>query len=54
MSRVKRLIQSYSKYISVPWRKDAAAAQRMIFCVYNETDERWLRANTLSRYSEEA
>lgn len=44
MSRVKRLIQSYSKYISVPWRNDAAAAQRVIFCVYNETEERWLRA----------
>ena len=44
MSRVKRLIQSYSKYISVPWRDDAAAAQRVIFCVYNETEERWLRA----------
>jgi hypothetical protein len=44
VSRIKRLIQSYSKYISVPWRDDAAAAQRVIFCVYNETEERWLRA----------
>lgn len=44
MNRVKRLIQSYSKYISVPWRDDAAAAQRVIFCVYNETEERCLRA----------
>lgn len=44
MSKIKRLIQSYSKYISVPWRDDAAAAQRVIFCVYNETQERWLRA----------
>jgi hypothetical protein len=44
MSRVKRLVQSYSKFISVPWRDDAAAAQRVIFCVYNETEERWLRA----------
>ena len=44
MSRVKRLIQSYSTYISVPWRDDAAAAQRVIFCVYNETEERGLRA----------
>lgn len=44
MSRVKRLIQSYSRYISVPWRDDAAAAQRVVFCVYNETEERWLRA----------
>lgn len=44
MSKVKRLIQSYNKYISVPWRDDAAAAQRVIFCVYNENDERLLRA----------
>ena len=44
MSRVKRLIHSYSKFISVPWRDDAASAQRVIFCVYNETEERWLRA----------
>lgn len=44
MSKVKRLIQSYSKYIAVPWRDDAAAAQRVIFCVYNEKDELVLRA----------
>jgi Domain of unknown function (DUF1788). len=28
----------------VPWRGDAAAAQRVIFCVYNEDDELRLRA----------
>ena len=44
MSRIKRLTQSYSKYIAVPWRDDAAAAQRVIFCVYNETEELRLRA----------
>ena len=44
MSRIKRLLQSYSKYISIPWRTDAAAAQRVIFCVYDETEERSLRA----------
>lgn len=44
MSRVKRLIQSYGKFISVPWRDDAAAAQRVIFCVYNEKEELTLRA----------
>lgn len=44
MSRVKRLIQSYGRHIAVPWRDDAAAAQRVIFCVYNENDERMLRA----------
>lgn len=46
MSKIKRLIQSYTKYISVPWRDDAAAAQRVIFCVYSETEELRLRART--------
>jgi restriction system protein len=44
VSRIKRLTQSYSKYVSVPWRDDAAAAQRVIFCVYQETEELRLRA----------
>ncbi len=44
MSKVKRLIQSYSKYIAIPWRSDAAAAQRVIFCVYNEAEELRIRA----------
>jgi len=45
VSRIKQLIQSYKKYISVPWRDDVASAQRVIFCVYKETEERILRAN---------
>lgn len=44
MSKVKRLIQSYSRFISIPWRSDVAAAQRVIFCVYNESEELRLRA----------
>lgn len=44
MNKIKRLIQSYSNYIAIPWRSDAAAAQRVIFCVYNEQDELRLRA----------
>lgn len=44
MSRIKQLIQSYTKYVTIPWREDAAAAQRVIFCVYNENDELKLRA----------
>ncbi|MCR4256878.1 MAG: DUF1788 domain-containing protein, partial [Candidatus Uhrbacteria bacterium] len=44
MNRVKRLLGSYAKFIAVPWREDAAAAQRVIFCVYNEGDELRLRA----------
>lgn len=44
MSKVKRLTLSYSKYIAIPWRDDAAAPQRVIFCVYHESDERLIRA----------
>ncbi len=44
MSKIKRLIKSYSSFISIPWRSDVAAAQRIIFCVYNENDELRLRA----------
>lgn len=43
MSRIKRLVKSYSDHISVPWRDDAAAAQRVVFCVYHETEERAFR-----------
>ena len=45
VSKIKRLLHSYGTYISVPWRDDAAAAQRVIFCVYDEGDELRLRAN---------
>lgn len=44
MSRIKRLIQSYNKFITIPWRDDTAAAQRVIFCVYDEDYELKLRA----------
>ena len=44
MSKIKRLIKSYSNFIAIPWRDDVAAAQRVIFCVYNEADELTLRA----------
>jgi Domain of unknown function (DUF1788) len=43
VSKVKRLLQAYNKYIAIPWRDDAAAAQRVIFCVYPETEERAIR-----------
>lgn len=43
MSKIKRLVGSYGRHIATPWR-DVAAAQRVIFCVYGETEERWLRA----------
>lgn len=44
MNRIDLLIQSYSKFIGVPWKSDIAAAQRVIFCVYNENDELRLQA----------
>ncbi|MCD6405192.1 MAG: DUF1788 domain-containing protein [Planctomycetes bacterium] len=44
MNRIRRLLASYAKFISVPWRDDAAPAQRVIFCVYNENEELRLRA----------
>lgn len=43
MSRLKRLADNYETHIGIPWR-DAAAAQRVIFCVYHEADELKLRA----------
>ena len=44
MSKINRLLESYTKFINIPWRDDAAAAQRVIFCVYNEKEELRLRA----------
>lgn len=44
-SRLKRLVESYQKHLSIPWRDDAAAAQRVIFCVYNENEELRFRAS---------
>lgn len=43
MSKIKALLKHYEQHISTPWREDAAAAQRVIFCIYNENEERVLR-----------
>ena len=45
MSRLKRLTKKYAEHIAVPWRQDAAAAQRVIFCIYDSTMELRLRAS---------
>jgi hypothetical protein len=44
VTKIKQLINSYSNFIAIPWRSDAAAAQRVIFCIYSEKDELRLRA----------
>ena len=43
-NKLKRLADNFSTHIRVPWRDDAAALQRVIFCVYDETEELLLRA----------
>jgi len=43
-NKLKRLADNFASHIQVPWREDAAALQRVIFCVYDETDELRLRA----------
>ena len=44
MGRIDRLAERYERYISLPWEKDLAGAQRMVFVVYDKADERRLRA----------
>ena len=44
MGKLKRLLQSYERFIRTPWRDDVAAAQRVVFCVYDPVEERALRS----------
>lgn len=44
MNRIDRLKVAYSNHIHIPWRSDASSEERVIFCVYNETDELVLRS----------
>lgn len=43
MNRIQKLAQVYASHIALPWRKDAAPDQRLVFCVYSPSDERMLR-----------
>jgi len=42
MGKIEKLAKRYSRYVSLPWQKDLAGAQRAIFVVYSKTDERRL------------
>jgi hypothetical protein len=42
-SRIARLITSYQRFIELPWQDGLAGAQKVIFVVYNKTDELRLR-----------
>jgi len=44
MGRIEKLVEGYTRFISLPWQKDLAGAQRAIFVVYNKADERRLRS----------
>jgi hypothetical protein len=43
MSSLNDVLRSYSSHVAVPWSENCAPAQRVIFCVYSETDELKLR-----------
>ena len=44
MGRIDILAEQYKRYITLPWQKHLSGAQRVIFIVYDKTDERRLRA----------
>ncbi len=44
MGRIDKLAERYRSYIALPWQKDLAGAQRTLFIVYDQSDERRLRA----------
>ncbi len=44
-SKVGKLVSVYRQHLTVPWQTGLAAVQRVIFAVYDKTDELRLRAN---------
>ena len=44
-SKVAKLVSVYRQHLTVPWQAGLAAIQRVIFAVYDKTDELRLRAN---------
>ena len=44
MARIDRLVERYGRFVALPWQKDLPGAQRVLFIVYDKTEERRLRA----------
>lgn len=44
-SKVGKLAAAYKQHLGVPWQEGIAGIQRVIFAVYDKTDELRLRAN---------
>ena len=42
-SRIARLIESYQRHIELPWQTGLAGVQKVIFVVYDKTDELKIR-----------
>ena len=42
-SRIARLIESYQRHIELPWQTGLAGVQKVIFVVYDKTDELRIR-----------
>jgi hypothetical protein len=45
VSKISQLVSAYRQHLTVPWDPGVAAVQRVIFAVYDKTDELRLRAN---------
>ena len=43
-SRIARLVQSYQSYIELPWEQGLAGVQKVIFVVYDNTEELRIRS----------
>lgn len=44
MSKLERLLAAWRQHVSLPWQEGLAPLQRVIFCVYDKTEELRLRA----------
>ena len=42
-SKINRLVQSYQSYIELPWEKGLAGVQKVIFSVYDKSEELRMR-----------
>jgi len=45
MNKISKLLHAYKEHLAVPWQDGLAAIQRVIFAVYDKTDELRLRAS---------
>ncbi len=43
MSKLEKLLREYGNHIAIPWQHGLAGAQRVIFIVYDKTDELRIR-----------